>query len=298
MVREDLDEFVSSPADLRVGLEQPPERLVQSGPLGLRQGGVGHVADQDVTEAVGARPRPPVRRDDATSHERVQGVAELAAGALTSPATCSSSNSSPMMLAAWSTAFSACVRASSRAAMSAWIDSGTRTSTLSAIGGAPAVAVADEAALLDQHPHEFLAEERIARRTRDDLGAQRLGQIVDVEEPGDQCPGLVGGERFEHDRRRVRDARSPGRIAFEQFGPGDADDEKRHVDDMLEQTADDLEDGVVGPLQVVDHDDDAARTAAIRFEIRSETEREFRRPSHGAHVGQGSRPPRRGRGAR
>ena len=75
--------------------------------------------------------------------------------------------------------------------------------------GAPSIVRPDEASLLDQHPDELFAEQRIALGTRDDPGAQLLGHVIDVEQAPDQRPRLVLVEWLQHDHASSSGGRSP-----------------------------------------------------------------------------------------
>ena len=93
----------------------------------------------------------------------------------------------------------------------------------------------------------------IARRPR---GA-RVGRIA-AQERLDEVSRLGGRERPERDGQRVPLAATPVRPALEQLRPRAADHEQRHALDEVDEAVDEVQQPVVGPVEVVHHEDKRA----------------------------------------
>ena len=76
---------------------------------------------------------------------------------------------------------------------------------------------------------------------------------------------LVVGERRERERQRVGLAAAPPRPALEQLGPRRADDEQRDAARPVDQVVDEVEQAVVGPVQVLE-DEHRGRCVGERLE--------------------------------
>ena len=70
--------------------------------------------------------------------------------------------------------------------------------------------------------------------------------------PGDQACGVLVGERRKRQRDRVRLASTPAGTSHEQLRPGAAEDEQRHPGRPVDEAVDELEQAVVGPVQVLE----------------------------------------------
>ena len=107
----------------------------------------------------------------------------------------------------------------------------------------------DEDAVLDQHPQHLLEEERVAsRRTADRVGRiriERTGQVLE------QCAHVLPRQRRERDRRPC-----PGRPQLREIRARHAADENRRVAAPAGQVLDEVEEGRLGPLDVVEHEHD------------------------------------------
>ena len=115
--------------------------------------------------------------------------------------------------------------------------------------------VLHDAALVDQLAEDLLEEERVALGAREDRAARRVAEPVDVEQVRDELASRVLAERAEEDRREVAAPAAPGRARAAQLGPRRAHEEQRplrSVGELLEQ----VEQRRVGPVDVVDHDDE------------------------------------------
>ncbi len=69
---------------------------------------------------------------------------------------------------------------------------------------------------------------------------------------------LLVGERRERERRRVELAAAPARSALEELGPRSRDDEQRHVGQPVDELVEEVEEALVGPVDVLDDDDERA----------------------------------------
>ena len=108
-------------------------------------------------------------------------------------------------------------------------------------------------ALLDEALHHLLGEQRIAPGA---LGDKRHGGVVigRGEQPGDELVRLVAGQRLEAERRGVAPATSPLRPAFEQVVACQAEEKERRAH-PLRKVLDQVEHAVVGPVDVLERDD-------------------------------------------
>ena len=112
-----------------------------------------------------------------------------------------------------------------------------------------------DAALVDQLAEDLLEEERVALGAGEDRAARRVAEAVDVEQVRDELGRCVLAERAEENGREVAAAAAPGGARAGQRGTRRADEEERaagSVGDLLEQ----VEERRVGPVDVVDHDDE------------------------------------------
>ena len=78
------------------------------------------------------------------------------------------------------------------------------------------------------------------------------GRTAPSSSPMQAC-GVLVGERRKRDRQRVRLAAAPVGPPREQLGPGGADDEQRHAGRPVDQVVDEVEQVVVRPVQVLEH---------------------------------------------
>ena len=109
----------------------------------------------------------------------------------------------------------------------------------------------------------------LAEHARELLGVQRVAAGV-LEQPclhtglDDRAPeervqeghGLVLRERREQDRRRVDLSASPARTTDEQLRAGGAEHEQRNAARPLDEVVDEVEQRVVGPMQVLEDEDE------------------------------------------
>ena len=105
-------------------------------------------------------------------------------------------------------------------------------------------------ASLEQHPRVLLGVERVATSARQE---RLLGLGIEqrpFEQGTDQARRVLVRERRERDCQSVRLASAPARASLEQLRPRGAEDEQRHPAHPRDQSVDELEQGVVGPVQV------------------------------------------------
>ena len=69
-----------------------------------------------------------------------------------------------------------------------------------------------------------------------------------MDEPG----RLLVRERRERDRERVRLSSTPAGAAREELGPGGAHDEERNLDRPVDEIVDEVEQAVVGPMEILE----------------------------------------------
>ena len=111
---------------------------------------------------------------------------------------------------------------------------------------------------VDQHRDELLDEQRIALGRGRHPRAHRRSEPGLPEQPVHHLLGLVAAQRSEHDPLLAR-ALAPGRPLLEQVVPGRAEDQRRHDQVGRGQMLDEIEQGRLGGVDVVDDDDE--RTA-------------------------------------
>ena len=87
-------------------------------------------------------------------------------------------------------------------------------------------------------------------------GQNRLREVL-----RDQTRGVVVRERRERQSHGVRLAAAPPRAPHEQLRPRAAEDEQRHSGGAVDETVDEVEEPVVGPVQVLEHEDGRALLA-------------------------------------
>ena len=111
------------------------------------------------------------------------------------------------------------------------------------VGGGPAAAVA-------QHPHVLLGEQGVAADPAEQGGVDLGGQAVVGQEGGQQAGGVGVAEGAEPDGGP---AGAPAGPALQQLGPGRGQDQDgRRPGVRLDQALDEVEQGVVGPVQVLE----------------------------------------------
>ena len=112
----------------------------------------------------------------------------------------------------------------------------------------------DVAAAVGHHRDHLLDEERVAARGLENAAAQL---VVDPAGQGlDQLDRVLRTERLEQDVGRVQLAAAPGRTGIEQLRPGHADEQDRRVPAQIGHVLDEVEEGGLAPVDVVEDDHD------------------------------------------
>ena len=108
----------------------------------------------------------------------------------------------------------------------------------------PGVLRGDPGELLgvERIPAGPLEQRRLHVRRQHRLGEQRV----------DEACGLVLRQRRQRHRRRVQLASAPARPPRQQLGPRRADEEHRHAGRPLDEVVDEVEQALVGPVQVLE----------------------------------------------
>ncbi len=102
----------------------------------------------------------------------------------------------------------------------------------------------------------LLDEERVAARRPPDPRLQLLVRIRALDQARDQFVGLGLGERLQEHVGRVQHAAAPRRSPVEQLGPRHAEEEDGHPAGQVGDVLDEVEEGLLAPLDVVEETDD------------------------------------------
>ena len=84
-----------------------------------------------------------------------------------------------------------------------------------------------------------------------------------VEQRIQKLFALRGVERLERDRRRAHAAAAPAGPDVEQLGPREADDQQRHVLDALGEVLDQVEQRLLGPVDVLEDEHERLRVGEL-----------------------------------
>ena len=161
VIAEDL--LVLGEAPAARAFEPAGEALVELRARALGQPGIGRVAHEDVPEAVGVlgRERACLGHDHPLAHERAQtGCNGRRAISAHSSRTAPDQNTWPTTEARCATSRSASSSWSRRAASSAWIVGGIASAHVGR--GLPVPIATHDEAVVDEHAHELLDEQRVA----------------------------------------------------------------------------------------------------------------------------------------
>ena len=93
------------------------------------------------------------------------------------------------------------------------------------------------------------------RRVQDPRAQRLIGRCA-VEQGRDERVGVGGRERLEQHRRRVQLAAAPVRPPVEQLGSRHAEQENRRVAAQVGDVIDEIEERLLAPVDVVQHDDE------------------------------------------
>ena len=122
--------------------------------------------------------------------------------------------------------------------------------------GQPAPVLLLEQPLVDEHRQRLLNEQWIARSRLLDPGAHAGVEGSLPEQVVDEPRRLVLGQGLEEDRRSVALAAAPTGPLIEQLRSRHAHEQQRRVAGPLGDVLDQVEQGRLGPVDVVEHDDD------------------------------------------
>ena len=112
----------------------------------------------------------------------------------------------------------------------------------------------DVAAVLGPHRHHLLDEEWVAAGRFEDPLAELAGNRVG--ERLDQLIRLLGRQRLEQDVGRVQHAAAPRRPGVEQLRPRHAEEQDRRVAAEVGDVLDQVQEGRLAPMHVLEDDDD------------------------------------------
>ena len=155
----------------------------------------------------------------------------------------------PITAARCRTAFDSAGSRSMRAAISAWTVSGMRRRPVLAALASMRMVSSRKSGL----PSVFSSSTcRVSGETARS-GAQRVDQLLAV----------VAAERLELDRGRANAAAAPARPDVEQLGPREADDQERRVAHPLGDVLDQLEQRLLGPVDVLEDEHERLRVGQL-----------------------------------
>ena len=141
--------------------------------------------------------------------------------------------------------------------MSAWSVSGTASSPRSPTGSYPASRLA-EPPVGDEHPDRLDGVERDARRR---ARRSRAAVVAAARARARRAARASRSRRAARASRarKLRRAGAPVGPPLEQLRPGEREDQDRDAAAPLEQVVDEVEQARVGPVQVLEDEDDGAR---------------------------------------
>ena len=119
---------------------------------------------------------------------------------------------------------------------------------------APAFGIGHDDAVVDQHLDQFLHVERVAFATAGDQFAKRRGYVREpLQQHSCKCATFVPRQLRKVDARVDFLSTAPQGSAFIKCGTSEPDDQERHVAATGHEVIDEIERPVVGPVQVVEH---------------------------------------------
>ena len=139
-------------------------------------------------------------------------------------------------------------------------------------GNAPRLAVGDDDAVVDEHADQLLDEVRVAfGAAREQVAQRHRHRLEAAQQRLDQLARAALGERREIDAQVLAAAAAPEGAALVERRARHAEQEQRQVAAVQDQMVDEIERAFVGPVQVVEQEDDRrARVAMQCAEIRRE----------------------------
>ena len=118
--------------------------------------------------------------------------------------------------------------------------------------------------LLDEHPHGLLDEERVALGLVEEDAPQPVRQGGALHERVDERRRLGVRQRRQLDRDRPSPSTAPARARVQELRAGEADDEHRRVVDPVREMLDQVEQGLLGPVDVLEAEHERLRLGEAR----------------------------------
>jgi hypothetical protein len=109
-------------------------------------------------------------------------------------------------------------------------------------------------AALGDHACVLLGIERVSPRAREEGSLSLRGHDRLLEQAAQEARDVFIGERREGDSGRVRLAPAPAGPALEQLRPSGADDKEGRVGHPVDEVIDEVEQIVVGPVEILEHE--------------------------------------------
>ena len=125
------------------------------------------------------------------------------------------------------------------------------------------------ARLVPQRRHQFLDEQRVPFCRRDDLRDRR--RVGSREEGADHLGRLLRRERIQRQRRLADDACAPGGPHLQELRPSEREERHGVIVDMGDQVVDQVQERIVGPVHVFEHQE---QRAPFREQLHGATSRE------------------------
>ena len=114
----------------------------------------------------------------------------------------------------------------------------------------------DGGSALGQHAHVLLCVERITAGAVEELGLRAGLEQRPVAQRRNQLRRLVGRQRRQRDVRGVELPSGPRRASLEQLQPRGAEDQHRDISHPVREMLDEVEQALVGPLQILEDEDE------------------------------------------
>jgi hypothetical protein len=108
---------------------------------------------------------------------------------------------------------------------------------------------------VDQPPDDLLEVERVPLGALEDLVVDGSGEVVDAQQQPYEPIGLVARQRIQCDRRHVPSPAAPTGALRCQVRPRRTEEDDRALD-VLRELVEEIQEHGVGPMDVLDDDDD------------------------------------------
>ena len=110
--------------------------------------------------------------------------------------------------------------------------------------------------LLEEELRELLGVEGITAGSLEQRCCDSAASTGVPSSPARRIDVSSSDKRSERERRRVQLAAAPARSPLEELRPGRRDDEERHVGHPVDELVDEVEQALVGPVEVLDDEDE------------------------------------------